>query len=190
MCVSCHCLPQWPYQPENHSATQMAHVQVSTREHPVPWHILQVGAIKSPCGVLTSAQSLSPVRLFATPWTVAHQASLSVTNSNSQTSLKPMSIESVTPSNNLILCRPFSCCQSFPASGSFSMSWFATSGGQCIGVSASASAPMNSRDWFSLGLTGLISLLSKGLSRVFSNMVQKHQFFSAQLFFRVQLSHP
>ena len=87
---------------------------------------------------------------------------------------------------------PFSSCiQSFPASGSFPMSQFFTSGGQIIGVLASASVfPMNIRDWFPLGLIGLISLLSKGLSRVFSNTtVQKHQFFSAQLSLWSQLSH-
>ena len=79
---------------------------------------------------------------------------------------------------------PFSShVQSFPASGSFPMSQFFTSGGQSIGVSASASVlPMNIQDWFPLGWTGCISLQSKGLSRVFSNTtVQKHQFFSAQL---------
>ena len=79
---------------------------------------------------------------------------------------------------------PFSSClQSFPASGSFLMSQFFASGGQSIGVSASASVlPMNIQDWFPSGLIGLISLQSKGLSRVFSNTtVQKHQFFSAQL---------
>ena len=82
----------------------------------------------------------------------------------------------------------FSFLQSFPASGSFQMSQFFTSGGQSIGVSASASIfPMNIQDWFPLGLTGLISLQSKGLSRVFSNTtVQKHpspqhQFFGTQL---------
>ena len=72
---------------------------------------------------------------------------------------------------------PFSSClQSFPASGSFPMSQFFTSGGQSIGVSASASVlPMNTQDWFPLGWTGWISLLSKGLLRVFSNTtVQKH----------------
>ena len=80
---------------------------------------------------------------------------------------------------------PFSSClQSFPASRSFQMSQLFTLGGQSIGVSALASVlPMNIQDWFPLGLTGLISLLPKGLSRVFSNStVQKHQFFSAQLF--------
>ena len=78
---------------------------------------------------------------------------------------------------------PFSShLQSFPALGSFPMSWLFTSGGQSIGTSASASVlPINIQDWFSLELTGLI-LQSKGLKRVFSNTtVQKHQFFSAQL---------
>ena len=77
---------------------------------------------------------------------------------------------------------PFSSrLQSFPASGSFQMSWLFTSGGQSIGVSASASVlPMNIQDWFSLGWTGWISLWVQGLSRVFSNTtVQKHQFFSS-----------
>ena len=78
------------------------------------------------------------VWLFETPWTAAHQASLSITNSRSL--LKFMSIVSMMPSNHLILCLPFSfCLQSFPASGSFQMSWFFTSGGQSIGASASAS---------------------------------------------------
>ena len=79
---------------------------------------------------------------------------------------------------------PFSSwLQSFPASGSFPMSQFFASCGQSIGASASASVlPMNIQGWFPLGLTGLISLLSKGLSRVFSNTtVQKHQFFCTQL---------
>ena len=72
---------------------------------------------------------------------------------------------------------------SFPASGSFQMSQFFASGGQSIGVSASASVfPVNIQDWFPLGWTGWISLQSKGLSRVFSNTtVQNHQFFSTQL---------
>ena len=78
---------------------------------------------------------------------------------------------------------PFSCFHSCPPSGSFPMGQFFASGGQSIGASASASVlPMNIQDWFPLKWTGLISLLSKGLSRVFSNTtVQKHQFFSAQL---------
>ena len=79
---------------------------------------------------------------------------------------------------------PFSSClQSFPASGSLQMSQIFSSGGQSIGVSASASVlPMNIQDWFPLGWTGWISLMSQGLSRVFSNTtIQKHWFFSAQL---------
>ena len=79
---------------------------------------------------------------------------------------------------------PFSSClQSFPASGSFLIGYFFTSGGQSTGASASASVPPgNIQDWSSLGWTGWISLQSKGLSRVFSNTtVQKHQFFGAQL---------
>ena len=78
---------------------------------------------------------------------------------------------------------PFSfCLQSFPASGSFEMSQFFASGGQIIGVSGSASVlPMTFQDWFPLGETGWISLLSKGLSRVFSHtIVQKHQFFKIE----------
>ena len=77
----------------------------------------------------------------------------------------------------------FSCPHSFPASGSFPMSRFFTSGGQSIGASASASVlPMDIQHWFPLGLTGLTSLQSKRCSRVFSNTtVQKHEFFSDQL---------
>ena len=80
------------------------------------------------------------------------------------------------------LSPPSSCLQSFPASGFSPMSQLFTSGGQSTGVSASASAlPMNIQDWFPLGLTALMFLLSKGLSRVFSSTtLQKHQFFGAQ----------
>ena len=130
----------------------------------------------------SSVQSLSLAQLFVIPWTAACQASLSITNS--QILLKFMSIESVMPSNHLILCCPLLLPhQSFSASGSFQMSQFFTSGGQSIGVSASTSVlPMNTQDWFPLGLTGWMSLQSKGLSRVFSNTtVQKHQFFGTQL---------
>ena len=109
-------------------------------------------------------QLVSCVQLSATPWTAACQASLSITNSWSL--LKLMSIESVMPSNYLILAVPFSSClQSFPASGSFKMNQFFTSGGQSIGVSALAWVlRMNIQNWFSLGWTGWISLLSKGFS--------------------------
>ena len=98
---------------------------------------------------------------------------------------------SVIPSNHLILCRPFfSCPQSFPASRSSLMSRLFALGGQSIGTSASASVlPMNIQDWFSLGLTGLISLQSKGLTRVFSSTtVWKHQFFGASLSLRSMFS--
>ena len=124
--------------------------------------------------LLNSVQSLSHVWLFETPWTAAHQASLSITGSL----LKLMSIESVMPSNHLI---PFSSClQSFPASGSFLKSWLFASVGQSVGASAFASVlPMNIQGWSPLGLTGPISLHPRGLSSVFSSTtVQKHQFFS------------
>ena len=89
-----------------------------------------------------------------------------------------------------------SCLQFFPVTGSFPMNQLFASGGQCIGASASASVlPMNIQHWFPLGLTGLTSLLSKGLARVFSSTtVQLHQFFGPQpfffffFFFLVQLS--
>ena len=128
----------------------------------------------------SSVQSLSRVPLFATPWITARQASLSITTpvvySNSCLSSRwchPAISSSVVP---------FSFCpQSLPASGSFPMSQLFAWGGQSIGVSASV-LPMNTQDWYPLGWTGWISLQSKGLSRVFSNtIVQKHQFFGAQL---------
>ena len=116
--------------------------------------------------------SLSQVWLFATPC----QASLSFTIS--QSLLKLMCIELVMPSYVTLYC---SCPHSFPASGSFSMSPLFTSDGQSIGVSASV-FPRNIRGWIPLGVTGLIFLLSKGLSRVFSSTtIWKHQFFGAQL---------
>ena len=125
---------------------------------------------------------LSRVQLFVNPWPAGRQASLSFTTFWSL--LKLMSTESVMPSNHLILCRPFSSClQSFLASGSLPMSWFFASGGQSIGGSASV-LPMNIQGWFPLGLTRLISLLSKGLSRVFSSTtIGKHQFFGTQASF-------
>ena len=130
---------------------------------------------------LVVVQSLSRVWLFATPWTAACQASLSITNSRSV--LKLLSIDSVMSSNHLILYRPFSSClQSFPASGSFLVSRFFPSSGLSIKASASASVlPMNIQEWCPLGWTGLILLLPKGLSRVFSSTIDhKHQLFGAQ----------
>ena len=123
------------------------------------------------------------VRLFATQWTAVRQASLSITNS--QSLFKLMSIEWVMPSNHLILCRPFSSClQSFSASGSFQTSQLFTSGGQSVGVSASASVlPITSRtDFLEEGLVGSPCSPRDSQLRVFSNIVvQKHPFFSAQL---------
>ena len=103
---------------------------------------------------------------FATPWTVAHQVPLSSTVS--QRLLKFMSIESVMPPTISSSVAPFSFCfQSFPASGSFPVSQLFASGSQSTRDSALALVlPMSIQSWFPLGLTGLISLLSKGLSRV------------------------
>ena len=129
-----------------------------------------------------SVQSLSRVRLFATPWTAAHQASLSITNSRSPP--KPMSIESVMPSNHLILCHPLLLLPSiFPSIRIFSHE-------SALGIrfpkywsfSFNISLSNEHPGLIFFGWTGWISSQSKGLSRVFSNTtVQKHQFFSAQL---------
>ena len=124
----------------------------------------------------SSVQTFSHVWLFATPWTAAHQASLSITNSWSLLKLMwchPTISSSVVPFS--------SYPQSFPASGSFLMSQLFTSGIQSIGVSGSASVlPVNIQGWFPLGLTGLI-LQSNVLSRVFSSTTaQRHQFFGIQ----------
>ena len=132
-------------------------------------------------------QSLSHVQLFATPWTAPHQASLSITNS--QSLLKLMSIESVMSSNHLLLCHPLLLPSVFP-----SIRVFSNESALCIRwpkywrFSFSISPSKNIQDWLPLGWTGWISLQSKGLWRVFSNTtVQKHQFFST--FFIVHLSH-
>ena len=131
--------------------------------------------------LLSSLQSLSCVRLFATPWTTARQASLSITNSWVHPNPCPLS-RWCHPTISSSVIPYSSCLQSFPESGSFQMSQFFTSGGQIIGVSASASVlPMNIQGWLPLGWAGWIFLQSKGLSRVFSNTtVQSHQFFCAQ----------
>ena len=131
----------------------------------------------------SSVQSLIPVWLFETPWTAAHQDSLSITNS--QTLLKLMSIELVMPSNRLILCcLLFLLSSIFPSIRVFSNESVLCIRCQSIGASASASVlPMNIQDWFPLGLTGWTPLQSKALSRVFSNTtVPQHQFFGAQLY--------
>ena len=134
--------------------------------------------------------SCSVIQLFATPWMTAHQASLFISNSRSPP--KPMSIESVMPSNHLILCRSLLFLPSiFPLLGSFQMSQLFAWGGQSIRVSALASVlPVNTQDWSPLGWTGQIFLQSKGLSRVFSNTtVQKHKFFVAQILSEYHLTN-
>ena len=116
-----------------------------------------------------------------TPCTATHQTSLSFTIS--WTLLKLKSIESVMPSNHLILCHPLIFLPSiFPSVRVFPVSSLFASGGQSIGTSTSASVfPMISKDWFPLGWTGWISLQSKGLSRIFSSTtIWKHQFFCTQ----------
>ena len=130
----------------------------------------------------SSVQSLNHVRLFATPWTAAHQASLSITNS--WRLLKLMSIESVMLSNHFILCSPlllspsiFSSIRVFSNESALRIRW-----PKYWSFSFSISPSNKYSGRFPLGWTGWISLQSKGLSRVFSNTtVQKHQFFSAQL---------
>ena len=168
-------------------------------EIPFTWQVLEVDSLDSipgssstywwseigwlteiQCLSFSSVQMLSHFWHFTTPCTAAHQASRSITNS--QSLFKLISIKSVMPSNHLIPCHPFSSClQSFSASGSFLRSQFFALGAQSIGASASV-LPMNIQDWFPLGWTAWISLQSKRLSRVFSNTtVNKHQFFGAQL---------
>ena len=130
----------------------------------------------------SSVQSLIHVRLFVTSWTAAQQASLSITNSWS--SLKLTSIESVMPSIHLILCRPLFLLPPIPPSirvfsneSALHMRW-----PKYWSFSFNISPSNESQDLFPLGRTGFISLQSKGLSRVFSNTtVQKHQFFGTQL---------
>ena len=114
---------------------------------------------------------------FVTLWTTARQASLSITISWSL--LKLMSIETVMPSNHLILCRPLLLPPSFPASRSFPRSYFLASGGQSIGVSASTSVlSINIQDWFPLGLTGWIfTTLEYRLEGLTQSEQQKEKFF-------------
>ena len=137
-----------------------------------------------------SIQLLSRVRLFATPWTTACQASCPSPAPKVHPNSCPLSRWChPTVSSSVV---PFSSCpQSFPASRSFQMSQPFASGGQSTGVSASASfLPKNTQDWSPLEWTGWISLQSKGLARVFSSTaVQNHQFFGTQ-FSSQSNSHP
>ena len=130
--------------------------------------------------LFSSVQSLSRVRLFATPWIAAPQASLSITNS--QSSLRLTSIKSVMPSSHLILCRPLLLLPPVPPSiRSFPVSQLFSWGGQSTGVLALASfLPKKSQGWSPSEWTGWISLQSNRLSRVSNTTVQKHQFFGTQ----------
>ena len=135
---------------------------------------------------MCSVQLLSHVRLIATPWTAAGQASLSITIPE-LTLTHVHWVGNSTISSSVVPFSPH--LQSFLASRSFQMSQLFASGAQSIGVSASASVlPMNIKDWFPLGLTGWLE--SKRLSRVFSNTaVQKHQFFFAQFLYSPTLTY-
>ena len=136
----------------------------------MPWSSIQFNSVTQLCPTLCDPMDCSTPCL-----SVHHQLPRACSNScPSSRWCHPTISSSVVPLS--------SCPQSCPASGSFQMSQFFESGGQSIGVSASASVlPMNTQDWSPLGWTGWISLQSKGLSRVFSNTtVQKHQFFGAQ----------
>ena len=138
----------------------------------------------------SSVQSLSHVQLFATPWTAACQASLSITNSRSL--LKLMSIKLVMPSNHLILCLPFLLLpSSLPASGSFLMSRLFASGGQSIGVSASKSVlPRTPRtDFERMHWLDLLAVQAT-LKSLLQHHSSKASILWHSAFFMVQLSHP
>ena len=145
--------------------------------------------------LISSVQSLSHVKLFATPWTAAHQVSLSITNSWSL--LKLMSIESVMPSNHLILCHPLSSClQSFPASGSFPMSWLICT--RCLKYWSFSFSPFNEYsglisfriDWFDLlAVQGTLKSLLQHHSAK-APVLQCSAFFIHTLYPAIQLSHP
>ena len=138
---------------------------------------------------LVVVQSLSHVQLFATSWTIACQALLSSTISWSL--LRFMSTESVMLSSHRILCSSLFLLPSvFPSIRVFSLSWLFASCSHNIGASASAVVlPVNIQSWFPLGLTGLIPLLSKGLSRIFSSTSLKASVFQHSAFFMVNLLH-
>ena len=175
-CIHC---PQWFWSPR-----QGFFHGVPNQVIPLYWHWHQ--KFLRPAVV----QSLSHVQLLETPWTPAHQASLSFTISWSLLRLK--SVESVMPSNHLILCHPLLLLPSiFPRIRVFPVNWFFTSGGQSIGAPVSASVlPMNIQGWFPLGRTGLIFLQPKGLSRLLQHHNLKASILQHSIFFMVQLSYP
>ena len=145
-------------------------IHTTIQMNPKYWYDFQFSSVAQSCPTLWphEPQHTRPPCPSPTPRVYSHSCPLSWW-------CHPMISSSVNPFS--------SCLQSFPASGSFQKSQFFESGGQSIGVSDSTSIlPVNIQDWFPLGWTGWISLLSKGLSRIFSNTtVQKHQFFSTQL---------
>ena len=179
---SCHSM--WKFKSFTWLCTDFAFLHASVNKDANKYHVypfphykkyIAVDLLKYLCKSLvklhsvqfSSVQSLSRVQLFATQWTAACQAFLSLTNSRSPP--KPLCRwRHPTISSSVI---PLSSCpQSFPALGCFQMSQLSASGGQSIGVSTSTSVPpMNTQDWSPLGWTVWISLHSKGLSRVFSN---------------------
>ena len=134
----------------------------------------------------SSVQSLSCVRLFATPWTPG----LPNPSPTARVYLNPCALSQWYIQPSRPLSSPSPSALNLSQSGSFPMSQLFASGGQSIGVSASTSVlPVNIQDWSPLGWTGWISLQSKGLSRVFSTTtVQKNQFFGAQLFYSPTLT--
>ena len=134
-------------------------------------------------------QSLSRVQLFATPWTAAPQAPCPSPSPGVCSNSCPLSRWCHPTSSSSVA--PFSSCpQSFPASESFPVSWLFASGGQGSWASASASVlSMTIQDWFPLGLTGLISLLAKGLSRVLQHHTSKASILKRSAFVMVQLSY-
>ena len=153
---------------------------------------MQLESVHLKCSHMYSNYQFSSVTqscpLLCNPWTVACQASLSITNPRACSNSCPSSRWCHPTISSSVV--PFSSCfQSFPASGSFLRSQFFTSGGQSIGASASV-LPMNIQDWFPLGWTGWISLQSKGLSSLFQHHGSKASILWCPAFFMVLLSHP
>ena len=161
-----------------------SHPQIVLNGAVVPCVLTGHGALS----IITTLQSLSRAQLFVTPWTTACQAFLAITDS--QNLLKLMSNDLVMPSNHLILCHPLLLPSILPSIRVISSQFF-TSGGQSIGVSASASVfPLNSQNLFPFGLTGLISFQSKGPSSLLQHHSLKALILQCSAFFQVQLSHP
>ena len=139
--------------------------------------------------IVAVAQLLSHIQLFATPWNAAARLPCPSLSSRVGTNSCPLS-QWCYPSISSSASHFFSCPQSFPASGSFPISWFFASGGQSIGVSASVH-PMNIQGWFPLGLMGLISSLVQGnLKSLLQHHSWKESFLWHSDFFMVQLSNP